>query len=53
MYELKEAGILAFNFIVQNIAPFGHTPVRYTPGFWKYESRPARFALCIDYFGIK
>ena len=32
MYGLKEAGILAFNYVVKNLAPHGYHPVQYTAG---------------------
>ena len=32
MYDLKEAGILAFNYAVENLAPHGYHLVRYTAG---------------------
>ena len=32
MYGLKEVGILAFNYLVENLDPHGYYPVRYTPG---------------------
>ena len=53
MYGLKEAGILAFNFIVKNLTPFRYTPVRHISGLWKHGSRPTMFTLCMDDFGIK
>ena len=53
MYVLKEAGILVFNFIVKNLAPFGCAPVKYTPGLWKHTSRPTTFILCVDDFDVK
>ena len=53
IYGLKEAGILAFNYIVKNLVPVGYHPVKFTPGLWKYETRPTMFTLCVDYFGIK
>ena len=37
----------------KKIAPFEYTSVRYTPGLWINESRPATFTSCIDDFGIK
>ena len=53
MYGLKEAGILAFNYVVENLAPHGYYPVRYTPGLWKHKTRKTTFILCVDDFGIK
>ena len=40
VYGLKEAGTLAFiNYIVNNLAPFGHHPVQHTPGLWEHKTR--------------
>ena len=52
-YGLKEADILAFNYTVKNLAPFGYHPVTHTPGLWKDETRLTTFTLCIDNFVIK
>ena len=35
MHGLNEAGILAFNYLVENLDPHGYYPVWYTPGLWK------------------
>ena len=53
MYGLKEVGILAFNYLVENWAPHGYYSCRYTPGLWKYKIRSTTFILCVDDFGIK
>ena len=53
MYGLKEAGILAFNYVVKNLAPFGYHTVQHTPGLWKHKTRKTVFTLCVDDFGIK
>ena len=39
MYGLKEAGILTFNYIVTNLAPYGYHPVPHTEDLWKHETR--------------
>lgn len=52
MHDLKEASILAFNYIVKNLVPFGYHPVRYTPGLCRHESRSTMFTLRVDGFGI-
>ena len=53
MYGLKEAGILAFNYVIENLAPHGYYRVHYTPGLWKHRTRKTTFILCVDDFGIK
>ena len=53
MYGLKEAGIIAFNQLVAKLAPYGYSPMKYTPGLWKHNTRKTTFALCVDDFGVK
>ena len=53
MYGLKEAGILAFNYIVTNLAPFGYHPIKHTLGLWKHATRPTTFTLHVGDFRIK
>ena len=53
MYGLKQAARLAFDRLVDKMAPFGYHPVPHSPGFWTHVSRPTVFTLCVDDFGIK
>ena len=53
MYGLKEAGIIAFNYSVENLTPHGYYPCHYTLGLWKQITRRTIFILCVDDFGIK
>ena len=53
IYSFKIAGIIAFNYVVNNVAPHGYYPVRYTPSLWKHETRKTTLMLCVDDFGIK
>ena len=53
MYRLKEVGILTFTYVVQNLTPFGHHPVKHTAGLWKHETRKTIFILCVNNCGIK
>ena len=53
MYELNEAGILAFNYLVENMTPHGYHPVQYTAGSWKHETKMTTSILCVDNFGTK
>jgi hypothetical protein len=53
MYGLKQAAILAYNHLKTVLAPHGYTPVIGTVGIWKHHTRPTKFCLCVDDFGIK
>ena len=53
MYGLKEAAIIAFNQLVQKLAPHGYTPMPFTPGLWKHRTKRTTFVLCVDDFGVK
>ena len=53
MYVFKEAGILAFTNLVKYMAPYGYSPMKFTPGLWQHNTRKTTFTLCIDDFGIK
>ena len=49
MYGIKDAGILAFNYVVENLAPYVYHPVKYIAGFWEHETRNTIFVLCADF----
>ena len=53
MYGLKQAAILAYQQLVKNLKPFGYHPVDGTTCLWRHQSRPTKFALCVDDFGVK
>ena len=53
MYGLKQAAKLAFDQLVQKLKPFGYSPAPNTSGIWVHDTRPTRFCLCVDDFGIK
>ena len=53
MYGLKEAGCVAFQNLVKNLAPFGYEPMPITPGLWRHKTRRMTFTLAVDDFGIK
>ena len=53
MYGLRQATLLAYNFLQHNLAPFRYKPISYTTGLWKHETRNIVFCLCIDDFGIQ
>ena len=53
MYGLKQAAILAYNFLVQNLSTHGYYPLPHTVGLWGHLTRRTKFCLCVDDFGIK
>ena len=53
MYGLKQAYHIAFDRLVKILKPHGYYPLRSHPGIWCHETLPTKFALCVDYFGIK
>ena len=53
MYGLKEACILAFNYLVEKLAPHGYYLCLCTPGLQKHKTRKTTFTLCGENFGIK
>jgi hypothetical protein len=53
IYGLKEAGLMAFQHLVKNLAKHGYEPMKFTPGLWRHRSRPTTFTLCVDDFGAK
>ena len=53
MYGLKQAAILAYKQLVEHLKTFGYEPIEGTTGIWGHVSRPIRFALCVDDFGVK
>ena len=53
MYGLKEAGVIAFDQLVQKTKRFGYEPMPQTPGLWRHTSLKTTFTLCVDDFGIQ
>ena len=53
MYGIKEAGIITYKRLVQNLQPHGYAPVTYNPGLWTQATLPTTFTLAVDDFGIK
>lgn len=48
MYGLKQAAILAYDQLKQNLAPHGYQPIPNTVRMWKHTTKPIQFCLCID-----
>ena len=53
MYGLKQAAILAYDNLVQTLKQYGYRPVPHATGIWYHETRPTKFCLCVDDFGVK
>ena len=53
MYGLKQAALLAYNKLVNHLAPFGYHPLPFSLGLWTHETRKTTFCLCVDDFGVK
>ena len=53
MLGLKQAAILAYQHLKACLEPFGYEPIEGTVGLWHHKTRPTKFCLCVDDFGIK
>jgi hypothetical protein len=53
MYGLKQAALLAFDYLVKCLEPHGYVPCAHSVGLWKHKTRRTRFCLCVDDFGVK
>jgi hypothetical protein len=49
----SEAAIIAFNQLIQKLAPAGYKPLPFTPGLWRHTTKPTTFVLCVDDFRVK
>ena len=53
MYGLKQAAILAYENLKQNLAQDRYKPVGGTVGMWQHKTHPTKCCVCVDDFGIK
>ena len=53
MYSLKQAAKLAREQLIKHLAPYGYHPSPHSPNIWYHTSRPTKFCLCVDDFGVK
>ena len=53
VYGLKQAAKLARDKLVDHLKPYGYYPDKYAQNIWKHKTRPTKFCLCVDDFGIK
>ena len=52
MYGLPQAGRLANDLLRKRLAPYGYYECKHTPGYWKHVTRPIKFPLVVDDFGV-
>ena len=50
MYGLKQVAVLAYDQLVEHLAPHGYYPCPQTTGIWQHATCPTRFCLCVDDF---
>ena len=53
MYGNPQSGQRAHDALVKNLEPHGYHPSSNPPGLWKHNSRPIKFTLVVDDFGVK
>ena len=53
MYGLPHAGIIAQELLEERLNAKGYRQSNLCPGFWKHDTRPICFSLCVDDFGVK
>ena len=53
MYGLKQAARLAYDLLCERLALHGYAPSLLSPNIWGHKTRPTKFCLCVDDFGIK
>ena len=53
MYGLKQAAVLAYDYLSDILTAAGYKPIPATLGLWKHVTRPTLFSLCVDDFGVK
>ena len=53
MYGLKQAGVIANQYLVKHMAPFGYHPVKHTPGLWVHNKKKTLFSLVVDDFCVQ
>ena len=53
VYGLKQAAILAYNQLLGRLASGCYCPMIGSTGMFEHSTRPTKFCLCVDDFGIK
>ena len=53
MYSLKQAAKIAYDLLKKRLALHGYYPSPDNINIWRHATRPTKFCLCVDDFGIK
>ena len=53
MYGLKQAAIVSYTALGQQLVLAGYYPIKESNGLWRHEDQHTIFALTVDDFGIK
>ena len=51
-YGLKQAARLAKEKLIKHLKPYRYFPSPIAPDIWMHQSRPTKFCLCVNDFGI-
>jgi hypothetical protein len=51
MYSLQQAALLAYQHLVNQLAPHEYHPCPNLTGLWMHTTRPTKFYLCVCWFG--
>ena len=50
---MKQAAKLARDRLIDHLRAYGYEPDKYAPNIWGHVTKPTKFCLCVDDFGIK
>ena len=53
MYGLPQAGLIANKLLEKRLNKHGYRQSKLVPGLWKHDTRPIKFTLVVDDFGVK
>ena len=53
MYGLKQAAILAYRELKNNLEKYGYHPITGTVRLWERETKPTKFCVCVGNFRVK
>ncbi len=53
MYGLPQSGLLANELLKKRLNKHGYQQSKLVPGLWKHDTRPIKFTLVVDDFGVK
>ena len=53
MYGLKQAACLAYDSLKLHLKKYGYSPDKYARDIWSHKTRPTKFCLCVDDFGVQ